>query len=225
MQLHHTVICGLSGCIVFSTLSHKRSHFRGKGIEHKMCASIFSTIFVSNIFHSKKNWARYDQKCNTVVMYSTRYSCQILMKLLPLRQIFELYSDIKFYENPSSGSPVVPRKMTDGQTYIHKTKLSLFAILWTLLKLSSLSTFNIRMFLHVSWDKQLPLPCGAFTKCSFSRKPHVFSVRYEVNLYTYLKVHSRLQQIYTEYTQVHLQIATTCFGVRNAILRDLYTKI
>ena len=30
-------------------------------IDHKMCVLIFSIIFVWNIYHSKKNWARYDQ--------------------------------------------------------------------------------------------------------------------------------------------------------------------
>jgi hypothetical protein len=45
------------------------------------CVLIFSTTFVSNIFHSKKNRARCDQKCRLVFKYSTRYSFQILMKL------------------------------------------------------------------------------------------------------------------------------------------------
>jgi hypothetical protein len=38
---------------------------------------------------------------------STRYSCPILIKLEFSRQIFEKYSNIKFHENPSSGSRVV----------------------------------------------------------------------------------------------------------------------
>jgi len=37
-------------------------------------------------------------------MDSTRYSCQILMKLGFSRQIFEKYSDIKFNKTLSSGS-------------------------------------------------------------------------------------------------------------------------
>jgi len=45
-----------------------------------------------------------------------RYSCQILMKLEFYRQIIEKYSIIKFHENPSSGSPIVPLGRTDGQT-------------------------------------------------------------------------------------------------------------
>jgi len=39
-------------------------------------------------------------------MYSTRYSCQILMKLEFSQQIFRKY--IKFHENPTSVSRVVP---------------------------------------------------------------------------------------------------------------------
>ena len=37
------------------------------------------------------------------------------MKLEFSRQIFEKYSGVKFYENPSSGSRVVPCRQTDGQ--------------------------------------------------------------------------------------------------------------
>jgi hypothetical protein len=46
-------------------------------------------------------------------MYGTHYSCQMLMKLEHFRQIFEEYSNIKFHDNPSSGSRVVPRGRTD----------------------------------------------------------------------------------------------------------------
>jgi len=48
-------------------------------------------------------------------MKSTRYSCPILMKLEFSRQVFEKYSKTKLYENPSSGSRVVPCGRTDGQ--------------------------------------------------------------------------------------------------------------
>jgi GINS complex subunit 2 len=43
----------------FSTLSHKRHNFREKVTEYKMCVSIFSTTFVGNISHYKKNSGRY----------------------------------------------------------------------------------------------------------------------------------------------------------------------
>ena len=48
---------------IFPTLSHKWHDFRKKVTEHKMCVLIFSTNFVWKISHSKKKWARFDQKC------------------------------------------------------------------------------------------------------------------------------------------------------------------
>ena len=36
--------------------------FRKKKLLNVICVSIFSTTFTWNISHSKKNWARYDQK-------------------------------------------------------------------------------------------------------------------------------------------------------------------
>jgi len=58
---------------------------------------------------------RYDHRCILVFMYSTHYSCQVLMKLEFSRQIFTKYSNIKFHENPSSGSRVIPCRQTDDQ--------------------------------------------------------------------------------------------------------------
>jgi len=46
-------------------------------------------------------------------MWNTYYSCHILMKLEFSRQIFEESSNIKFHENPSSWSRVVPWGLTD----------------------------------------------------------------------------------------------------------------
>jgi len=50
-----------------------------------------------------------------VYWYSCKYPffCQILMKLEFSQQIFEKYSNIKFHENPSSGSRVFSNR-TDG---------------------------------------------------------------------------------------------------------------
>jgi hypothetical protein len=56
--------------------------------EHKTCVLIFTTSFVWNISHSKKNSARY--KLTYIYTYSTR-PCQILIKLEFSRQIFEKY--------------------------------------------------------------------------------------------------------------------------------------
>ena len=97
----------------FSTFSHKRHDFRKTVVEHKMRVSCFSTNFVWNIVHYKKKRARYDRKCTSVFMWSTRYSCSILMKLEFSRQIFEKPSNIKLHKTPSSGSRVYPCGRTD----------------------------------------------------------------------------------------------------------------
>jgi hypothetical protein len=54
-------------------------------------------------------------------MYITRYSCPILIKLELFRQFFfQKYSKIKFHENASSGTRVVPYGRKDTQTDITK---------------------------------------------------------------------------------------------------------
>ena len=52
---------------------------------------------------------------------SIRLSCPILMKLESSLQVLEIYSNIKFHKNPSSGSRVV----ACGQTDEHITNLIL----------------------------------------------------------------------------------------------------
>ena len=99
-----------SPCLLhFSSLSHKRHDF-----EHNMCVLIFCTLLSKTFFYFKKNSARY-RKSTYVFMSNTRYSCQILIELECTRQIFEKPSYVKFNQNPSSGSRVVPCRQTDGQ--------------------------------------------------------------------------------------------------------------
>jgi hypothetical protein len=83
--------------------------------EYNMCVFIFifRVTFVWNIFHSKKNWVRYDQKCILVFMLSTRYFRQILIKFLPSEHLFVKYWNIIFRENPSGVSQVFPFEWTD----------------------------------------------------------------------------------------------------------------
>jgi len=79
-----------------------------------MCILILTTTSVWNISHSKNNWVRYDQKCILVFMYSTRYSCQILIKREFSRHIFEKYPNIQSHEDLSSGRRVVSSGRMDG---------------------------------------------------------------------------------------------------------------
>jgi hypothetical protein len=85
-----------------------------------MCVLIFYIIFVSNISQSTKKWARYDQKRVLVFMWSTCYSCQILMALNVLDRFSKNTHSIKFHENPSRGSRVVPCRRMDVQADMTK---------------------------------------------------------------------------------------------------------
>ena len=86
---YFVVICGLPGCtylfphfLINGTTSEKK-----KKVEDTKYVLIFSATFGWNIYHSN-NSARHHDKC-TFFLKSTRYSCQILMKLEFSRQIFE----------------------------------------------------------------------------------------------------------------------------------------
>ena len=69
-RVRHTVTLFVAprSPLYFSTLFHKRCDFRKNVIEYKMCVFIFSTTFVQNISHSKKNLAKHRQKCRYVFM-------------------------------------------------------------------------------------------------------------------------------------------------------------
>ena len=108
-------------CLIYGPI------FRVKNvIEPKMCALILSTTFVWNISYSENNSARYRHKCENVLMWSTRYSCQILMKLEFSEQGFQTGSNIKFHQNSSSGSWVVLCVRMDRRTDMMKIILAFF---------------------------------------------------------------------------------------------------
>jgi hypothetical protein len=85
-------------------VSSQRVRFSQNVTEHKMCVFLLSTTFVWNISHSKKKWARYDEKCIMVFTWSASYSCQILMKLELSRQIFEKYPKFSFMKSRPVGA-------------------------------------------------------------------------------------------------------------------------
>jgi len=109
------VVCGLFDSPIFPHYLINGTIF-GENLPKIKYVLIFSTTFLRNISHSKKNWVRYDQKCILVFMQSTPYLCQILMEHEFSRQIFAKHSNIKFHENPSYGSRVIPCGQTDGGT-------------------------------------------------------------------------------------------------------------
>jgi len=65
----HIVIWGLSGCtIVLPHYFIKKHDFRKKKLLKTKVCIYFSRTIGWNSSHSKKNWARYDQKCMLVFM-------------------------------------------------------------------------------------------------------------------------------------------------------------
>ena len=95
-----------------SALYHKQRNLTKKGIEHKICVLIFSTNFVQKSSLSERNSAHIIinvHRCSHEVCYS----CQIVFKLEYSQQVFEKYPDIKFNENPFSGSRILPCEKTD----------------------------------------------------------------------------------------------------------------
>ena len=73
MQCAWTIFSSVAFSAVqcFSTLSHKGQIFEKKTtyFEHQMCVLIFCTKFAWKMSHSKKNLARYYQRCILVFMY------------------------------------------------------------------------------------------------------------------------------------------------------------
>ena len=82
---------------------------------------IFLYKFWWNIFHSKKDWARYVRKYILVFMQSILFSSQIVMKLEFSWQIFEKYSKSNFMKIRPVGADLFHAiGRTDGMTIMTK---------------------------------------------------------------------------------------------------------
>jgi len=140
-RMRHIVMCGLPRSagtfphyLVNDTIFEKKKTKKKKTTEHKMCSLISSTAF-SEIFLiiRRSQWDVtknvYWSSCKVPVIL-----VRFFMKLKFYRQFLGKYSNIKFHENSSSGSQVVPCGQMDGwQTWSYK---SLFVILRTRQKMS-----------------------------------------------------------------------------------------
>jgi hypothetical protein len=100
---YYTIICDLSGLTYISTLSHKWHDFWKKFNESK-CVFWFSLQLLYKIFLIPR---RIQQYINThVCRYSGKipFTLNILIKFKFSWQILEKSSNMKYNENPTSGS-------------------------------------------------------------------------------------------------------------------------
>jgi hypothetical protein len=155
--MKHVVMCGLPGCTLFFTLSHKRHGFRKKKRLDIKCVFWFSVLFFYNISHSKKNWARYDKNvcvssCKVPVIF-----VGLEWNLIFLGRFYKKYSKIKFHENPYSGSRVPAERGTDGRTdgQTEMAKVIVFAVLGTRLKM----VLGHGMWCHLTFRRCFKCSC------------------------------------------------------------------
>ena len=132
--------------LIFCDITSQTARLSKKVTAYKMRVLIFSTNFVWNIFHSKKNWARYDQKFILVFLWSTRYSYHILIIFELSRHTCEIYLNIKFHENPDMTELIVA-----SRNFANALKNSMFysniACKWILEQVISLSTIKWLFFI------------------------------------------------------------------------------
>jgi hypothetical protein len=115
IRMRHIIVCGLSGSTVFFHIISQRHDFRKKKvIEHKKMCVLISLHLLSETFVILRRNA--PDMIKNEYWSSGACCCPILMKVEFSRQIFEKCSNIKFNENPSSGSRVVPCGQTEGRT-------------------------------------------------------------------------------------------------------------
>jgi hypothetical protein len=99
----------------FSTLSHKRHNLGKIFVEHKMCVSIFATN-LSDTFFVLEEMSEISSKVYSSLHVKYPLFCSDFNENEFSRQIFEKCSNVKFYENLSSGSRVVPCALTYRRT-------------------------------------------------------------------------------------------------------------
>ena len=106
MHMYHICVC--PALQYFSALSCTQYDVQKNVTEHKMRLLIFSATSVWNIFYPNKRWARYDTKMHAGVHVKYLLFLFNFNETGNFLNSFKKYSNIKFHENPSGGSLVIP---------------------------------------------------------------------------------------------------------------------
>ena len=106
-------------CDICHILRHyfiKGAIFRKNVVEHKKCVFSFSLKLLLKHFSFYNKFSEILSYMCKSLHVKYRYSCQILTKLEFFDRLSEKRSNMKFYQNPSTGSRAVPCARTDGRT-------------------------------------------------------------------------------------------------------------
>jgi len=110
----HIVISGLPGSTTFYHITSLMTRFSEKKFTEHKSMLYFLYSFCLKHFSLQEELSEILLKCTSVFMYSTRYSCQILMKLACCWRIFFLNIQLS---NLMKTNPVEPELLrADGQT-------------------------------------------------------------------------------------------------------------
>ena len=127
MQRACTLLSSVA-CLLYSTFLIKGTIFVGGVVEHKICVLIFSTTFVWNVSHSKKNWVRYDQNMYIVLHVKYTSFSSDFNETWIFSTNFRKNLNIRFYENLPSRSRLVLWGWTGGWIDRHNEANSLFFV-------------------------------------------------------------------------------------------------
>jgi len=101
---------------LFHIFSQKARFSKKRNIGHKMCYD-FNYSFSTKIFSILKKNVRFMIRKSALValLCALFFNSDLNENLIFLYTFYEKYSNVKFHENPSIGSQVVPRGLTDRQ--------------------------------------------------------------------------------------------------------------
>jgi hypothetical protein len=120
MRMRHIVICDLSSSTAIPRYLIKWHNFRKQSYGTWNVFWFSLHLLSANIYHFKKNWVRYDQKCILVYNKSTCNSYSILIKLEFLDRFSKSnqVSDLMKI-HPAGGELFHANRPTDGRTDRH----------------------------------------------------------------------------------------------------------
>jgi hypothetical protein len=112
------VMCGLPGSTIFLNIISQMARFLEKSLLQIKCVFLFCLQICLKHFSLWEEFSEVLSSMYIGVRVKYRYSCQVVVKLEFSRQIFERSWNIKFRENPHSGSRVVRCGRTDMKLII-----------------------------------------------------------------------------------------------------------